>query len=52
MPDFLIGAHALIDCDALIAFDRRYLRTMFKQLQVIVPMIDAVGWFPVAGLKG
>jgi len=29
-PDFLIGAHALIDCDAPIAFDRGCLRTMFK----------------------
>jgi predicted nucleic acid-binding protein len=35
IPDFLIGAHALVDCDRLIAADRGYLRRYFTGLDVL-----------------
>ncbi len=37
IPDFLIGAHALNDCDALAAADRGYFRRYFKGLKILRP---------------
>ncbi len=36
IPDFLIGAHAWVDCDRLIAADRGYLRKYFAGLEVMM----------------
>ena len=37
MADFLIGAHALMQCKALITYDSGFHRDYFKGLKVIVP---------------
>jgi predicted nucleic acid-binding protein len=37
VPDFLIGAHALLQCDGLITRDDRFYRDYFKGLKLIVP---------------
>lgn len=37
IPDFLIAAHALTDCDALAAADLGYLRRYFRGLRVLGP---------------
>ena len=37
ISDFLVGAHALLQCDALIAFDAEFYRDYFKGLKLIVP---------------
>ncbi len=35
IPDFLIAAHALLDCDRLAAVDRGYLRRYFPNLRLL-----------------
>ena len=37
IPDFLVGAHALLQCDGLITLDAGFFRDYFKGLKVIVP---------------
>lgn len=36
-PDFLIGAHALLQCNGLVTRDDRFFRDYFKGLKLIVP---------------
>lgn len=37
VPDFLIGAHALLQCHGLITRDAGFFRDYFKGLKVIIP---------------
>jgi len=37
VPDFIVGAHALLQCNALITRDVSFYRDYFKGLKVIVP---------------
>ncbi len=37
VPDFLIGAHALLQCNGLITHDQRFYRDYFKGLKLVVP---------------
>ncbi|MEO7010237.1 MAG: type II toxin-antitoxin system VapC family toxin [Caldimonas sp.] len=37
VPDFVVGAHALLQCNALITRDAAFFRDYFKGLKVIVP---------------
>lgn len=37
VPDFLIGAHALLQCNGLITRDDSFFRSYFKGLKLIVP---------------
>ena len=36
-PDFIVGAHALLQCSGLITRDAGFFRDYFKGLKVIVP---------------
>lgn len=36
-PDFLVGAHALLQCSALVTRDDKFFRDFFKGLKLIVP---------------
>jgi predicted nucleic acid-binding protein len=38
VPDFLIGAHALLQCNGLITRDERFYRSYFKGLKLVVPV--------------
>jgi len=37
IPDFLVAAHARIDCDTLAAADRGYFRRYFRDLKILRP---------------
>ncbi len=37
VPDFLIGAHALLQCSGLITADQEFYRQYFKGLKLFVP---------------
>lgn len=37
VPDFIVGAHALLQCKALISRDAGFFRDYFKGLKIIVP---------------
>ena len=37
IQDFIVGAHALLQCNALITLDAGFFRDYFKGLKVIVP---------------
>lgn len=39
-PDFIVGAHALLQCTALITRDARFFRDYFKGLKLIVPRLS------------
>ena len=40
IADFLVGAHALLQCDGLITFDTALNRNYFKGLKLIVPATE------------
>ncbi len=41
VPDFLIGAHALLQCTGLITRDESFFRDYFKGLRIIVPQVTS-----------
>ncbi|MDN3921810.1 type II toxin-antitoxin system VapC family toxin [Roseateles violae] len=41
VPDFIVGAHALLQCSALITADDGFFRDYFKGLKLIVPSTPA-----------
>jgi len=44
IPDFLVGAHALLQASALAARDRGYLRKYFSPLRLLELGTDQVNW--------
>ena len=40
VADFLVGAHALLQCDGLITHDKSFYRDYFKGLKLVVPRPD------------
>jgi predicted nucleic acid-binding protein len=40
VPDFIVGAHALLQCDGLITRDAAFFRDYFKGLKIITPKAD------------
>ncbi|MFT4178198.1 MAG: type II toxin-antitoxin system VapC family toxin [Thermomonas sp.] len=40
VPDFLVGAHALLQCNGLITRDGGFYRDYFKGLRVIEPQLN------------
>lgn len=40
VSDFMIGAHALLQCDGLITRDNQFYRDYFKGLKLIVPAVE------------
>lgn len=40
IADFMVGAHALLQCDGLVTFDAAFHRDYFKGLKLIVPAVS------------